>query len=102
MTDKNKRFALLSVFDKAYKARYGQPPVYNKWSEQWAADALIQSYGYEQAIELLEYYCSIAQKLDWKYFSNNAEDIRQKMENFRRDLRERAERREQAKRWLNE
>lgn len=101
MTDKNKRFVLLSVFDKAYKDKYGQPPVYNKWAEQWAADALIQSYGLDGATEILEYYCSVAQRLDWKYFSNNAEDIRQKMESFRKDLRERSERRAQAKRWLN-
>jgi len=102
MTDKNKRFALLSVFDKAYSYKYGQPPVYNKWSEQWAADAIIQSYGYEQSVELLEYYCEVAHKIDWKYFSNHAEDIRQKMESTRKDLRDRAERRAQAKRWLSE
>lgn len=102
MTDRNKRFALLSAFDKFYKERYGQAPSYNKWSEQWAADAIIQSYGYDGAISLLEHYCKIAQNLDWKYFSNHAEEIRIKIESYERDLKERAERRERAKEWLSE
>lgn len=102
MTDRNKRFALLSTFDKYFKDKYGQPPSYNKWSEQWAADALIDSYGYDGAMELLQYYCSVAQKLDWKYFSNHAQDIKDKKETYQRDLKERAERRAQARKWLSE
>jgi hypothetical protein len=45
MAERAERLALLGKFDKFYKQRYNVVPQYNKWAEQWAADALIESYG---------------------------------------------------------
>lgn len=60
--------ALLSRFDKHYQFKYEVKPVYNKWAEQWAADALVDSYGLTFCYDLLDYYFDVAQKPDWKYF----------------------------------
>jgi hypothetical protein len=102
MAERAERLALLGKFDKFYKQRYNVVPQYNKWAEQWAADALIESYGIKFCYDLLEYYFDVAQNPTWKYFSNNAHEIFDKREMQLRDAEERKQRRETAKKWLNE
>jgi hypothetical protein len=94
--------ALLSRFNKHYQLKYEIKPTYNLWAEQWAADALVESYGIEMCYDLLEYYFESAQKPDWKYFSNHAHDIVVAKKNYESDIEERKKRRELAKKWLNE
>ena len=102
MAERKDRMALLSRYNKHYELRYSEKPVYNMWAEQWAADALVDSYTLKFCYDLLEYYFDVAQNPDWKYFSNNAQDIIQSKKNKERDDKERAERRAKAKAWLNE
>ena len=101
MADRKDRMALLSRYDKHYLFHYEVKPTYNKWAEQWAADALIDSYGLQYCYELLDYYFDNATKPDWKYFSNFANEIIQSKKIRDKDNEERRERREMAKRWLN-
>jgi hypothetical protein len=102
MADRTQRFALLSKYDKYYQLRYKEKPIYNKWSEQWAADALVDSYGMEYCFDLLQYYFDVASKPDWKYFSNYAQEIITSRKLKEQDDKERAERRKLAREWLNE
>lgn len=102
MTDKQKRLALLSRFDKHYKFKLGQAPQYNKWVEQWSADALIESYGLEQCYELLEYYFDITENPRWNHFSYIAHDILERKQEQEKDLTERQQRRNKAREWLGE
>jgi hypothetical protein len=102
MADRTQRFALLSRYDKYHQLKYKEKPVYNKWSEQWAADALVESYGLDACLDLLEYYFDTARSPDWKYFSNYAQDIITAKKQKEQDDKERAERREMARSWLNE
>jgi hypothetical protein len=102
MAERKDRMALLSRFDKHYQFKYDAKPVYNKWAEQWAADALVDSYGLMDCYELLEYYFESAEKPDWKYFSNFANEIVKAKQMKQQDDKERAERRKMAKAWLNE
>lgn len=101
MADRKDRMALLSRFDKLYKFKYEVKPNYNMWAEQWAADALIESYGLQTCYDLLEYYFEVAQKPEWKYFSNNTDDIILGKRLAEQDLKDRIERRKKAKEWLN-
>lgn len=94
--------ALLSRFDKHYKFKLGQGPQYNKWVEQWSADALIESYGLDKCYQLLEYYFDITANPSWKHFAYIAHDILEEIQEQEKDLKERQERREKAKEWLNE
>ncbi|NDB61417.1 hypothetical protein EB001_23705 [bacterium] len=102
MTDKQKRFALLSRFDKYYKFKLEQEPRYNKWVEQWSANALIESYGLELCYELLEYYFEVTDNPSWSHFAYIAHDILERKQEQEKDLNDRLQRRKMAKEWLSE
>ncbi len=102
MAERKDRMALLSRYSKFHTARYEQKPSLNLNVEQWAADALIESYGMSKCYDLLEYYFSVAQNPSWKYFANYADAIIEKQEQQAVDQNERAERRKRAKEWLSE
>lgn len=102
MAERKDRMALLSRYSKLHTARYEQKPVMNLNVEQWAADALVESYGIHACYDILEYYFKVAQRPSWNYFAYNAQSIVDAKAMREQDERERAERREMAKRWLNE
>lgn len=102
MADRKDRMALLSRYSKLHTAKYEQKPQINLNVEQWAADALIESYGIQQCYDLLQYYFDVAQSPTWKYFANYAQEIIDRKDQYQQDLLERQQRREQAKKWLNE
>lgn len=101
MADRKERFALLSRYSKLHTAKFESRPQLNLNVEQWAADALVESYSLPGCYDLLEYYFEVAQRPTWKYFANYAHDILYKKEREQRDLEERKQRREAAKKWLN-
>jgi hypothetical protein len=94
--------ALLSRFNKFYLQRYEQKSNMNLNVEQWAADALIESYGISECYDVLEYYFAIAQDPTWNYFAYNMEKIINGKLEVEQDNRERKERRALAKEWLSE
>ena len=102
MADRKDRMALLSRFNKFYLQRYEQKSNMNLNVEQWAADALIESYGIGECYDVLEYYFSIAQEPTWNYFAYNMEKIINGKLEVEKDYRERKERRALAKEWLSE
>lgn len=102
MADRKDRFALLSRYSKLHTARYSARPQINLNVEQWAADALVESYGLQDCYDLLQYYFDVAQSPNWKYFANYAQEIIDRKEQNNQDLVERQERRQLAKKWLSE
>jgi hypothetical protein len=102
MAERKDRMALLSRYSKFHTAKYEQKPSLNLNVEQWASDALIESYGMGECYDLLEYYFSVAQSPSWNYFAYNTEKILQARLDKKRDDAERAERRRMAKEWLSE
>jgi hypothetical protein len=102
MAERKDRMALLSRYSKLHTQRFEQKPTLNLNVEQWAADALIESYGMPACYDLLEYYFSVAQNPTWKYFANYAHDIIDKQEQHKIDAQERKQRREMARKWLSE
>jgi hypothetical protein len=94
--------ALLSRYNKFYLQRYEQKSNLNLNVEQWAADALVESYGLPACYDLLEYYFSIAQDPSWNYFAYNAEKILSGKLETEQDKKDRAERRKLARKWLSE
>lgn len=101
MAERKDRMALLSRYSKYHTARYEQKPSLNLNVEQWASDALVESYGVSGCYDILEYYFSVAIVPSWSYFAYNAEKILQAKLDKQRDNEERAERRKMAKEWLN-
>ena len=102
MADRKDRMALLSRYSKLYKQRYNQKPNINLNTEQWASDALIESYGLQECYDLLEYYYSVASSPTWTFFAYNAEGIATAKRLREQDKEERKQRRELAKKWLSE
>jgi hypothetical protein len=51
---------------------------------------------------MLEYYFSIAQDPSWNYFAYNAEKILNGKIEVEQDIKERKQRREKAREWLND
>jgi hypothetical protein len=94
--------ALLSRYNKLYLQRYEQKSNLNLNVEQWASDALVESYGLPDCYNLLDYYFSIAQDPTWNYFAYNAEKILNGKLDKEQDDKERIERRARAKEWLSE
>lgn len=102
MAERKDRMALLSRYSKLHTIRYQQKPSLNLNVEQWAADALIQSYGLPDCYDLLEYYFEVALNPSWKYFANYADAILEKRLQNQIDDKERVERRNMARKWLSE
>ena len=75
------------------------PPM-NKYNEQWAADALLESFTFEQIDTAMQYYFSISPNPTWKGFANNVDRLLQSKAEKEEDQRLRAERRAMAKGWL--
>lgn len=94
--------ALLSRYNKLYLQRYEQKSNLNLNVEQWASDALVESYGLPACYDLLDYYFNIAQDPTWNFFAYNAEKILNGKLDKEQDDKERAERRARAKEWLSE
>ena len=102
MADRKDRMALLSRYSKYHTQRYESKPSLNLNVEQWAADALVESYGLGGCYDILEYYFKVSQNPSWNFFAYNAEKILQAKLDKERDDKERAERREMARKWLSE
>jgi len=102
MAERKDRMALLSRYSKLHTARYEQKPSLNLNVEQWASDALIESYGISKCYDILEYYFNVAQEPNWNYFAYNAEKILNGKIEFEQDNKERIERRRLARKWLSE
>ena len=102
MAERKDRMALLSRYNKLYLQRYEKKSSINLNVEQWASDALVESYGISACYDLLEYYFSIAQDPTWNFFAYNAEKILNGKLDKEQDDKERIERRARAKEWLSE
>jgi len=102
VAERKDRMALLSRYSKLHTIKYEEKPSLNLNVEQWASDALIESYGIGKCYDLLDYYFSVSQSPSWNYFAYNTEKILQAKLDKVRDDEERAERRRMAKEWLSE
>jgi len=102
MADRKDRMALLSRYNKLHLQRYEQKANLNINVEQWAADALVESYGLRDCYDLLDYYFEIAQSPNWSFFAYNAQNILNGKMELEKDIKERKERRQLARKWLSE
>lgn len=102
MADRKERFAVLSRFEKHWKVNGFPPLQINKYNEQWAADALLESFPIGEIYDAMTYYFMINPRPTWKGFANNVDRLLQSKAAKEEDDRMRAERRAMAKEWLSE
>lgn len=49
--------ALISLFLKCYKARYGKEPInFNRYRDKWGFQSMAEDLGIDRAKEVIEYY----------------------------------------------
>ena len=101
MADRKNRFAVLSRYEKHCKVNGLPAPNMNKYNEQWAADAILESFPLEDIYNAMEYYFAVNPRPTWKGFANNVDRLLQSKAAKEEDDRLRAERRAKAKEWLS-
>ena len=102
MAERKDRMALLSRYNKLHLQRYEAKSNMNLNVEQWAADALVESYGIGVCYDLLDYYFNISLAPGWSYFAYNAQKILEAKLEVEQDIKDREERRKLARKWVNE
>lgn len=101
MAEQRYRFALITRFIKLSKEKEVNIAI-NKYAEQYTADALLESYDVSTCYEMIEYYCSITETPDWKWFARNADKIYKNLTAKKEDDRIRSLMRKKAKEWLTD
>ena len=93
MAERKYRMALLSKYESLAKksGKWDQTPIY-RYKEQWAADDLIESFGYDECVDLIEYYVRVSDHPTWSKFAYGADKIKKSRDDSAKDLAERAER----------
>jgi hypothetical protein len=102
MADRKDRMALLSRYNKLHLQRYEQKSNLNLNVEQWAADALVESYGLPSCYDLLDFYFQISMTPSWNIFAYKAQELFDNKIAIEQDIKEREERRKLARKWLSE
>ena len=101
MADRKDRFTLITRFERSCKMKGMSAPIINKYNEQWAADALLESFSIDELYTAMEYYFSIQERPTWKAFANNAGRLLESMKASKEDREFRADMRQKAKEWIN-
>jgi len=52
-------YILMTLYQNLYKDRYNKPATINKFREKWAMQDVIDSVGFDKAIDLMNYYFSL-------------------------------------------
>jgi uncharacterized protein YdiU (UPF0061 family) len=64
--------ALISYYEKIYKAQYNKAPNVNRYAARWGFDSVLQSMNSEDAKALLDYYLTTPatrkHDLDWFFY----------------------------------
>lgn len=95
--------ALLSLYGKLYKQKYGRSVTINRYKEKWAMLDVIESVGQDRARELLEYYFRTAKTghpLQWFFY--NFDTLDRMMNELAEDAAKRERIRQQTKRRVEE
>lgn len=103
MADRKAKFAILAYFQRGYSnATGGETLVMNKYSAQWDADALIDSYEMEPLKKMIDRYFKISDSPSWKGFCRDAQKVWEGQAIEALDEANRKILKERAKEWMNE
>jgi hypothetical protein len=79
-------YILISLYLSLYKERYNKVLTINKFREKWAMQDVIDSVGYDRAVELLKYYFKTAKSgHPLNFFYNNFDRIDQLEKEIKKD-----------------
>ena len=86
MANEKQPYILISLYLSLYKERYNKVLTINKFREKWAMQDVIDSVGYDRAVELLKYYFKTAKSgHPLNFFYNNFDRIDQLEKEIKKD-----------------
>jgi hypothetical protein len=86
----------MSLYQNLYKEKYNKPAPINKFREKWAMQDVIDSVGFDKAVELINYYFSL------QFFYYNFDKMEQARIELHKDIETRRLLREQTKKMVEE
>ena len=105
MAERKDCHALISRFEKKCKDR-GTHLSLNRYTERWAADALLESISKDDLNNAMDYYFQINREKgwipDWQFFARNADKLLKAKHDADADEKARAEIRRKLKEVMNE
>ena len=96
-------YILLTIYMALYEQKYGKKPRINKYKEKWAMQDVLDSIGFEQAKDVLNYYFRTGKNghpLNFLY--NNFDRLEDMMIQINKDVANRARLLEQTKKLVEE
>lgn len=86
MANEKQPYILISLYLSLYKEKYNKTITINKFREKWAMQDVIDSVGYDRAVELLNYYFKTAKSgHPLNFFYNNFDRIDQLEKEIKKD-----------------
>ena len=96
-------YILLTIYMALYEQRYGKKPRINKYKEKWAMQDVLDSIGFEQAKDVLNYYFRTGKNgHPLNFFYNNFDRLEDMMIQIHKDVANRARLLEQTKKLVEE
>lgn len=100
MADRKAKFALLSFFGSEYLKKTGNKLIINKYSAAWDADALIESFGFDECKILITRYFDVSVNPSWKGFAKSADRVYTGLIDEQHDKASRQQIKRQAIEWM--
>ena len=101
MAERKHRHALISHFEKVAKENGVVLESINRHTAQWAADDLLESYSADDLKSAMAWLFKVNPNPTWNIYTRNVGELLKAKKSQEDDERFRAERRKQAKEWLN-
>ena len=86
MANEKQPYILIGIYLSMYKERYNKSLTVNKFREKWAMQDVIDSVGFDRAVELLQYYFKTNKSgHPLNFFYNNFDRIDQLEKEIKKD-----------------
>jgi hypothetical protein len=103
MATSKEPYILLTIYSALYEQKYGKKPRLNKYKEKWAMQDVLDSIGFDQAKDVLNYYFRTGKPgHPLNFFYNNFDRLEDMMIQINKDVANRARLLEQTRKLVEE
>lgn len=103
MATNKEPYILITIYMALYEQKYGNKPRINKYREKWAMQDVLDSIGFDQAKDVLNYYFRTGKPgHPLNFFYNNFDRLEDMMTQVNKDVANRARLLEQTKKLVEE
>jgi len=103
MATSKEPYILLTIYSALYEQKYGKKPRLNKYKEKWVMQDVLDSIGFDQAKDVLNYYFRTGKPgHPLNFFYNNFDRLEDMMIQINKDVANRARLLEQTRKLVEE